>query len=102
MIKERNQIAQAIRSEGEGRKAELLGKMDNERMSIRSAAYNRAEVIRGNADAEASRIYADAYNRDRNFFDFWRGIESYRTTLPKFNKTLTTDMDYFRYLYSPR
>jgi membrane protease subunit HflC len=101
MIKERNQIAQAIRSEGEGRKAALLGKMDNERMNIRSAAYNRAEVIRGSADAEASRIYAEAYNRDRNFFDYWRAIESYRNTLPKFDKILTTDMEYFRYLYSP-
>jgi membrane protease subunit HflC len=102
MIKERNQIAQAIRSEGEGRKAALLGKMDNERMSIRSAAYNRSEAVRGEADAEAARIYAEAYNRDRNFFDFWRAVESYRQTLPKFNKTLTTDMEYFRYLYSPR
>jgi membrane protease subunit HflC len=102
MIKERNQIAQAIRSEGEGRKAALLGRMDNERMSIRSAAYNRAEAIRGGADAEAARIYAEAYNRDRNFFDFWRAVESYRTTLPKFDKTLSTNMEYFRYLYSPR
>jgi membrane protease subunit HflC len=102
MIKERNQIAQAIRSEGEGRKAELLGRMENERMAISSAAYNRSETIRGEADAEAARIYAEAYNRDRNFFDFWRAIESYRQTMPKFNKTLTTDMDYFRYLYSPR
>jgi membrane protease subunit HflC len=102
MIKERNQIAQAIRSEGEGRKAALLGKMDNERMAIRSAAYNRAETIRGEADAEAARIYASAYNRDRSFFDFWRAIESYKQTMPKFDKTLTTDMEYFRYLYSPR
>ncbi|MDR1868965.1 MAG: protease modulator HflC [Treponema sp.] len=102
MIKERNQIAQAIRSEGEGRKAALLGRMANEQMEIRSAAYNRAEAIRGEADAEAARIYADAYNRDRGFFDFWRAIESYRQTMPKFDKTLTTDMEYFRYLYSPR
>jgi membrane protease subunit HflC len=102
MVKERNQIAQAIRSEGEGRKAALFGRMDNERMEIRSAAYNRAEEIRGEGDAEASRIYADAYNRDRNFFDFWRAVESYRQTMPKFDKTLTTDMEYFRYLYSPR
>jgi len=105
MIKERNQIAQAIRSEGEGRKAALLGRMTNEQMEIRSAAYNRAETIRGEADAEAARIYADAYNRDnarRVFYDFWRAIESYRQTMPKFDKTLTTDMDYFRFLYSPR
>ncbi|MDR3167530.1 MAG: protease modulator HflC, partial [Treponema sp.] len=53
-------------------------------------------------DAEASRIYADAYNQDRNFFDFWRAVESYRTTIPKFGKTLSTDMDYFKYLYSPQ
>jgi len=102
MIKERNQIAQAIRSEGEGRKAALLGRMDNERMEIRSAAYDRSEAIRGEADAKAARVYADAYNRDRAFFDFWRAVESYRQTMPKFNKTLTTDMEYFRYLYSPR
>jgi membrane protease subunit HflC len=102
MIKERNQIAQARRSEGEGKKAEWLGRMSNERMSVLSDAYARAETIRGTADAEATRIYADAYNQDRDFFDFWRAVESYRLTLPGFDKTLSTDMDYFRYLYSPR
>jgi membrane protease subunit HflC len=105
MIKERNQIAQAIRSEGEGRKAALLGRMTNEQMDIRSAAYNRAETIRGEADAEAARIYTNSYNRDagtRSFYDFWRAIESYRQTMPQFDKTMTTDMEYFRYLYSPR
>jgi membrane protease subunit HflC len=102
MIKERNQIAQAFRSDGEGKKAEWLGRMDNERRSILSAAYERAEIIRGEADATATRLYADAYNRDRNFFDFWRAVESYRITLPNFDKTLSTDMDYFRYLHSPR
>jgi membrane protease subunit HflC len=101
MIKERNQIAQAFRSEGEGRKANWLGRMDNERRSILSSAYEKAETIRGTADAEASRIYAEAYGRDRTFFDFWRAVESYRSILPKFDKTLSTDMDYFRYLYSP-
>jgi membrane protease subunit HflC len=102
MIKERNQIAQRFRSEGEGKKAEWLGRTDNEQRSILSAAYEQAEKIRGTADAEATAIYAAAYNRDRAFFDFWRAVESYRTTIPKLDKTLTTDMDYFRYLYSPQ
>ncbi|MDR0555241.1 MAG: protease modulator HflC [Treponema sp.] len=102
MIKERNQIAQAFRSDGEGKKAEWMGKMDNEQRSILSAAYERAETIRGAADAEASRIYAEAYSQDRNFFDFWRAVESYRATIPSFNKTLSTNMDYFKYLYSPQ
>ncbi|MDR2534482.1 MAG: protease modulator HflC [Treponema sp.] len=102
MIKERNQIAQAFRSDGEGKKAEWLGRMDNERRSILSAAYEKAESVRGAADAEATRIYADAYNQDRNFFEFWRAMESYQNTLPNFDKTLSTGMDYFRYLYSPQ
>jgi membrane protease subunit HflC len=102
MIKERNQIAQAFRSEGEGKKAEWLGRTDNEQRSILSAAYEQSEKIRGAADAEATSIYASAYNRDRAFFDFWRAMESYRTSIPKLDKTLTTNMDYFRYLYSPQ
>ena len=102
MIRERNQIAMAFRSEGEGRKAEWLGKMDNEKRSVLSAAYTQAQTIMGNADARAARIYANAYNQDRAFFDYWRAIESYRQTMPKFDKTLTTNMDYFRYLYSTR
>jgi len=102
MIRERNQIAMYFRSDGEGRKVEWLGRMDNDRRSILSAAYTQAQTVMGRADAEATRIFADAYNADRNFFDFWRAVESYRQTMPKFNKTLTTDMEYFRYLYSPR
>jgi membrane protease subunit HflC len=101
MTKERNQIAQAFRSDGEGKKAEWMGRMDNDRRSIMSAAYERSETLRGTADAEVTRIYAEAYSQDRAFFDFWRAMESYRVTLPKFDKTLSTSMDYFRYLYSP-
>lgn len=102
MIKERNQIAQAFRSHGEGKKAEWLGKLENEKRSVLSKAYEESEKIKGQADAQATKIYADAYGKDRSFFDFWRSIESYKTTMPAFNKTLSTNMDYFNYLYSPR
>ena len=100
MIKQRNQIAQAYRSHGEGKKAEWLGRLDNERRSILSRAYETSEVIKGTADAEATNIYSLAYEGDPEFFSFWRSIESYRKILPNFRKTLTTDMEYFRYLYS--
>jgi membrane protease subunit HflC len=102
MIAERSQIAQAFRSFGEGKKAEWMGKLENEQRSILSKAYESAETLKGTADATATRIYADAYNRDRAFFDFWRATESYKEVLPKFTKTLSTDMDYFKFMYSPR
>ena len=101
MIKDRNQIAQTFRSTGEGKKAEWMGKLENEQKTIISTAYNKAEKIKGQADAQATRIYADAYNRDPEFYSFWKSIESYKTTVPKFDKVLSTDMDYFKYLYSP-
>lgn len=101
MIKERNQIAQTFRSTGEGKKAEWMGKLENEKKSLLSDAYNRAETIKGEADAKATKIYADAYSRDTEFYAFWKSIETYKTTLPNFDKILSTDMDFFKYLYSP-
>ena len=98
MIKDRNQVAQIYRSAGEGQKAEWLGKLQNEQKTILSQAYKTAEEIKGRADAKATKIYADAYSRDSSFFEFWRSIESYKKTIPKFNKTITTDMEYFKYI----
>ncbi len=99
MITERNQVAQRYRSTGEGLKAEWFGKLENEQRSVLSQAYETSEVIKGEADAEATRIYAEATRQDPEFYEFWRSIESYRKTLPRFSKTLSTDMDYFQYLY---
>ena len=53
------------------------------------------------ADAEAARIYAEAYNRDPEFYAFWKSMESYANTLKGRDATYSTNMDYFRYLYSP-
>jgi len=101
MIKERNQKAQTFRSTGEGKKAEWMGKLENEKKTILSTAYNTAETLKGTADAEAARIYAEAYSKDPEFYSFWKSIETYQTTMPNFDKVLSTDMDFFKYLYSP-
>lgn len=99
MIKERNQRAQTFRSTGEGKKAELMGKLDREKMTILSKAQADAERIKGEADATATKIYADAYGKDPEFYSFWKSIEIYKTTLPSAEKVFSTDMEYFRYLY---
>jgi membrane protease subunit HflC len=66
-----------------------------------SGAYKTSEEIKGQADAKATLIYANAYRQDAEFFGFWRALESYKQVLPQFNKTLSTHMDYFKYLYNP-
>jgi membrane protease subunit HflC len=102
MIKERNQIAQAFRSDGEGKKATRLGEMERELRTIQSEAYRRSETIKGEADAKAAAIYAATYNRNPEFYEFWKAVESYRDVLPNFNKTLTTEPEFFNYLYNQR
>jgi membrane protease subunit HflC len=102
MIKERNQIAQAFRSDGEGKKAARLGEMERELRTIQSEAYRRAETLKGEADARAAAIYAATYNRSPEFYEFWKAVEAYRVLLPNFNKTLTTEPEFFDYLYNQR
>lgn len=100
MIKERNQIAEAFRSDGEGKKAAWIGEMSRELLSIESGAYKTGEQIKGEADAKATIIYSDAYRQDPEFYDFWKALESYRAMLPNFNKILSTEPEYFKYLYN--
>ncbi len=100
MVSERNREAQALRSDGEGQRLRILGQLENEKARIISSAEEQAERIRGQADAEAARIYSAAYLQSPEFFEFYRSMQSYRDTMPRFRKTLTTDMDYFRYLYN--
>ncbi len=101
MIKERNQVAQSTRSAGEGKKAEWLGRLESDKRTIASEAYRKSEEIKGNADAEAAAIYAAAYNKDPEFYMFWKSMESYKQNLKDYPATYSTNMDYFKYLYSP-
>ena len=52
MISERKRIAQRHRSEGQGKSAEISGRIERERLKIESEAYRKAEEVRGLADAE--------------------------------------------------
>jgi membrane protease subunit HflC len=51
-----------------------------EAATIRAAGQRDAQIIQAEAQAEAARIYADAYGKDPEFYDFYRAMESYRST----------------------
>lgn len=103
MISERKRIADEKRSTGEGRKAEILGKVDRELKEITSSARQEAFVIRGKADAEATRIYGNAYSKHPEFYSFQKTLESYLDTATS-NTTLIIDSksEFFGYLESSR
>lgn len=100
MIKERNQIAEAYRSYGRGQLYSWQGRTENDKKQILSAAYAEAEAIKGDADAQASRIYSESYSEDPDFFRLWTTLESYKTNIGGLDKVLSTDMEYFDYIYS--
>jgi membrane protease subunit HflC len=51
-----------------------------EAATIRAQGQKQAQIIRANANAQAAQIYAEAFNKDPQFYDFWRAMQSYRTT----------------------
>lgn len=81
MISERKRIAEKLRSEGLGKKAEIEGRMNRELNKIESEAYKKSQEIVGKAEAESTSIYANAYNRDSEFFNFYRTLQTYQDSL---------------------
>ena len=101
MIKERSQIAETYRSYGRGQLLSWQGRTENDKKNILSKAYAESEKIKGDADAAATAIYSNAYYADPEFFRLWTLLESYRKTIPGIkDKTLSTSLDYFDYVYS--
>lgn len=102
MISERKKVATGFRSDGNGRKAEWLGMLNRDRDIKLSEAETQAAIIRAEGDAEAARIYSEAYSSDPEFYRFWKAMESYRKILPDQKKILSTDMEFFDYLYESK
>jgi len=101
MISERQRIAAEKRSQGEGEKAEILGKVDREQQTILSNANRESLNIKGQGDAQAAKIYGEAYSQDPEFFTFFQTLESYKKVVGA-NTTLvlSADSDLYRFLQS--
>lgn len=77
---------------------------EQEATTIRANGQKDAQIIRADADARAAQIYAQSFNKDAQFYDFWRAMQSYRTTFigdprQKQGETsiiLSPDNDYLR------
>ena len=48
--------------------------------TIRAGGRRDAQIIRAEAEASAAETYAAAFNKDPEFYDFYRAMQSYRTT----------------------
>jgi membrane protease subunit HflC len=82
--------------------ARMEAAREQEATTIRAQGQKQAVIIQAEADGRAAKIYADAFGKDPAFYDFYRAMESYRTTFANTaNKSqtsivLTPDNDYLR------
>jgi membrane protease subunit HflC len=53
---------------------------EQEARSIRAQGMKQAQIIQAEADAQAARTYAASFGKDPDFYDFYRAMQSYRTT----------------------
>jgi membrane protease subunit HflC len=103
MISERQKIRDKLRSEGQGRSAEIRGQKERELKRITSEAYRAAQAIRGAADSTATKVYADAFGRDPEFYSLLRTLESYKATMQGDETlVLSTQGEFYKYLKGSR
>jgi membrane protease subunit HflC len=53
---------------------------EQEARSIRAEGAKRAAIIQAEADANAAKTYAASFGKDPEFYDFYRAMQSYRST----------------------
>jgi membrane protease subunit HflC len=68
--------------------------------TIRASGRRDAQILQAEAEASAAKVYADAYGKDPEFYDFYRAMQSYRTTFEQGSgdstMILSPDSDYLR------
>ncbi|MDY7098300.1 MAG: protease modulator HflC, partial [Pseudomonadota bacterium] len=71
-----------------------------EAATIRAQGQKNARIIRAEAQAAAAKTYADAFGKDAEFYDFYRAMESYRSTFiqgeGESSMVLDNNNEYFR------
>lgn len=103
MRQERARVASQLRAEGAETAERIRSDADRQRTVIIAEAQRDSQRIRGVGDARAADIYAEAFGRDRGFYDFWRSMQAYRTSIGRGDDVLVIEPDgeFFRYLKDP-
>jgi len=102
MIAERDEEAADLRARGREAQQAIQAAADRTVVELESDAKRQSLITRGEADAERNRIFADSFGADPEFFEFYRSMSAYETSLRPGNSTmvLSPDNEFFNYLKS--
>ncbi len=81
MISDRQSIAARYLSEGDEESRKITSKADRTATELIAQAQADSKKIIAEGEQEAAQIYNRAYGSDPQFYNFYRTLESYKTTL---------------------
>ncbi len=81
MISERESKAQEYLSQGDAEADRIKAETDKEVDTILATADADAQEIVAEGESEAAKIYNEAFSQDPEFYELYRTLKSYRTTL---------------------
>ncbi|MFI0843479.1 protease modulator HflC [Mesorhizobium sp. IMUNJ 23232] len=99
MKAERLAEAERLRARGNEAAQRIRARADREVVETVAEARKESEILRGEGEAQRSIIFANAFQRDPAFFEFYRSMNAYGTSLTSQGTTmlLTPDSEFFRY-----
>ncbi|MCD6036033.1 MAG: hflC [Rickettsiales bacterium] len=100
MRSSKDKEATRLKAEGEEQALVILAHARKERDILLANAEKDAQIIRGEGDADATRIFASAFGKDPKFFNFYRSMQAYRSSLNKDNTSmvLSPESEFLKYL----
>ncbi|KIL46296.1 protease modulator HflC [Jeotgalibacillus campisalis] len=81
MISERESTSQEYLSTGDANKNRIEAQTDREVRELLAVANAEADVIRAEGEAEAAKLYNESFSKDPEFYEIYRTLESYKTTI---------------------
>jgi membrane protease subunit HflC len=95
-------LANRLRAEGDAERQRIQAEADRKRTELLANAQREAQRVRGEGDGQAARTYAQSYGRSPEFYEFYRKLQAYRTSLARKEDVwvLSPDGEFFKYLES--
>lgn len=97
MKEERYSIAAQIRAEGQKESEKIKAEADKTVTVTLATAESQAQTLRGTGEASATAIYSAAYSRDPEFYELWKILAVYRSSLADSTLILGENSDLLRY-----
>lgn len=99
MKAERLAEAAQLRALGNQQAIRIRAEADREAVVTIAEAQRDAEILRGEGDGERNRVFAEAFAKDKEFFDFYWSLKTYRSAVGGEGTTmlLSPDSEFFKY-----